>query len=91
MQLRKITDSLEISGEVYSTSQAWGHEVRAFYNGQEIAKHRVRYYNRTWERYQFESAFLGLMGKLDQASQEAGAWSLPLSERVKLAQAIRNY
>ena len=84
MIIRKINDNLQITGEVYSNSRAWGHEVKAIYHGREVEKNRVRYYNRTWERYQFESAWQGLLAKLDQKSKE-GAWSVPLSDRVAFA------
>ena len=85
MQLFKVNEHLSISGEVYSNSKAWGHEVRAFWNGQEVAKNRVRYYNRTWERYQFETAFQGLMNQLDKESY------VPWSDRVEFAKYIKNY
>jgi len=79
MIIKKINDKLQITGEVYSNSRAWGHEVRAIYNGIEVAKNRVRYYNRTWERYQFESAWTGLLYKLDIDS------IIPLADRYLLA------
>lgn len=83
MQIIKITDNLSISGEVYSNSRAWGHEAKAFYNGREIEKNRIRYYNRTWERYQFESCFYGLLDKLDKNKQ------IPLFDRIELARYIK--
>ncbi len=79
MQIRKITDKLEITAETYSNSRAWGHEVRAIWNGNEIAKNRVRYYNRTWERYTYETALLGLLNKLDKES------FIPLADRYAMA------
>lgn len=81
---KKITDNLSITGEVYSNSKAWGHEVKAIYHGREIEKNRIRYHNRTWERYQFESAWRGLTDKLDKTN------AIPLSERLALARAIKN-
>jgi hypothetical protein len=83
MIIKKINDRLSITGEVYSNSRAWGHEVRAIYNGSEYTKNRVRYYNRTWERYQFESAWQGLLDKLDKEN------FIPLADRVALALALK--
>ena len=83
MIIKKITEDLQVSGEVYSNSRAWGHEVKAFYRGREIEKNRVRYYNRTWERYTFETAWSGLLDKIDKASY------IPLADRVKFAQALK--
>lgn len=40
----------------WDTSNAWGHEVHLLKNGYEFAKAKVRYYNRTWEAYKYQSA-----------------------------------
>lgn len=42
----------------WETSRAWGHEVYMFDGVMEVAKARVRYYNRTWEAFRFQSAML---------------------------------
>ena len=84
LTIKKITENLSITGEVYSNSRAWGHEVKAIYHGREVEKNRIRYHNRTWERYQFESAWYGLLDKMDKANY------IPLSERLALARAIKN-
>ena len=39
----------------WETSNAWGHEVRLVKNTIELAKAKIRYYNRTWEAYTFQS------------------------------------
>jgi len=83
MIIKKITEDLSVSGEVYSNSRAWGHEVKAFFRGREVEKNRVRYYNRTWERYTFETAWEGLLSKLDKESY------IPLADRVKFAIALK--
>lgn len=69
---------------MYSNSKAWGHEVKAFYNGVEVAKNRIRYHNRTWEGYQFASAFLGLVSILDNTK------AIPLHDRIELYQVVRS-
>lgn len=40
----------------WETSRSWGHEVSLCKDGTEVAMVRVRYYNRTWERYTFQTA-----------------------------------
>lgn len=84
MQLNKINENLQVSGEVYSNSKRWGHEVKAFYCGREVMKHRVTYYNRTWERYTFETAFKCLLDKMDEDN------TIPLADRVAFSYWIKN-
>lgn len=36
----------------------WGHEVRLLDRGREVARSRIRYYNRTWEQYRFQTAMM---------------------------------
>lgn len=62
MELKKYT----VNGNEYmficnswETSRAWGHEVHLFKNNVEISKNRIRYYNRTWECFQYQSCMLG--------------------------------
>ena len=40
----------------WSTSRAWGHEVHLIDGTSEISQARVRYLNRTWEKYTYQSA-----------------------------------
>jgi hypothetical protein len=82
MQLEKINEDVSIGCEVYNNSRAWGHEAKLFYRGQEVAKNRVRYHNRTWEAYQFDSVKKGLLSKVDKEK------TIPLSDRVALAKFI---
>lgn len=42
----------------WETSNAWGHECHLLKNGSEMAKARARYYNRTWEKYTYQSVML---------------------------------
>lgn len=52
----------EIGGRKYllvprswSTSRAWGHDCDLYENGDRVHSARCRYYNRTWERYEYQS------------------------------------
>lgn len=51
----KLNDEYELVCWGYSTSSSWGHEARLLKNGYEFASAKIRYYNRTWERFEFES------------------------------------
>lgn len=43
--------------ESWSTRNSWGHEVTLYKNDYyKIGRAKVRYYNRTWESYQYQSA-----------------------------------
>lgn len=41
--------------ESWSNSRAWGHRVVLFENGREVDEAKIRYYNRTWECYTYQS------------------------------------
>ena len=41
--------------EYWETSQAWGHRAILMYKGMRIQEAKIRYYNRTWEVYRFQS------------------------------------
>lgn len=43
--------------EFWKTKNSWGHKVALYKNDNVlIGTAKVRYYNRTWERYQYQSA-----------------------------------
>ena len=42
--------------EYWERGQAWGHKVTLCKHGQEVASAKIRYYNRTWEEYTYQSA-----------------------------------
>jgi hypothetical protein len=84
MRIKQITDNLSVGVESFSNSRNWGHKVTAFYNGREITTKKVFYLNRTWERYQFESALLCLMDILDNTK------IIPLKDRLAFYQSIKN-
>lgn len=57
----------------WQTSNAWGHEVRLCKVGEragvEVGKARVRYYNRTWERYTYQSAMYSALDNYEQSER----------------------
>lgn len=43
--------------ESWKTRSSWGHEVTLYKNDTvQVGRVRIRYYNRTWECYQYQSA-----------------------------------
>jgi len=44
-----------LGAESYSTRNSWGHKATLFVNGKAYCKAKIRYYNRTWEEYQYRS------------------------------------
>ena len=83
MQIQKINDKLSIGCEVWNRGRsAWGHRAVLFVNGLSFDNSSVRYYNRTWEAYQFDSVKSILMSKLDNTK------ILSLADRVAIARFI---
>ena len=54
----------------WETSRAWGHEVHLMHGLSEVSKARVRYYNRTWEKYTFQSAMYEALENYKKIEQE---------------------
>lgn len=52
--------------ETWDRSNAWGHKCTLFVNGNEYETDSCRYYNRTWERYTYQSVCIGCIQKLIQ-------------------------
>lgn len=45
----------EFVNEAWETSSAWGHKTVLLKNNYQISEGKCRYYNRTWERYTYQS------------------------------------
>ena len=65
MEIKKIIcksgNEYNIVNEYWETSRAWGHKSTLIAPWGEVESHKVRYYNRTWERYTYESCMSGLI------------------------------
>lgn len=46
---------VQFINNTWETSYAWGHETTLFVDDFEINYSKCRYYNRTWERYAYQS------------------------------------
>lgn len=47
--------NFQIFAEGWETRSSWGHRAKLFMNGYEISGAKIRYYNRTWEAYTYQS------------------------------------
>ena len=50
-----------IVNEYWETSRAWGHKSTLIAPWGEVESRKVKYINRTWERYTYESCMSGLI------------------------------
>lgn len=76
MEIVKITTkngkNYSIVNESWETSRAWGHRsVLLSNNSVELGENKVRYYNRTWEMYRYQSCMFGLIEKLLTDNQKS--------------------
>lgn len=58
----KAYPEYEIVAYSYETSNSWGHKATLIHNGtHELNKYKIRYYNRTWECYQYQSVIKSVL------------------------------
>lgn len=58
--------------ESWSTRNSWGHEVTLYKNDYyKIGLAKIRYYNRTWESYQYQSAIKSVIYNTIEAIKSA--------------------
>ncbi len=70
MQTFKINKHLEVVCESQSTRYGFRHLATLLREGREIDTRKRCYYNRTWERYEFESVLEDLAEKADLTDYE---------------------
>ena len=65
MEIRKIKcksgNEYNIVNEYWETSRAWGHKSTLVAPWGEVESRKVRYYNRTWESYTYQTCMSGLL------------------------------
>ena len=68
MEIKKIIckngREYNIVNESWETSNAWGHKSTLIAPWGEVESHKVRYYNRTWERYTYQTCMGGLINTI---------------------------
>ena len=60
----------ELVNEYWENSRAWGHKTTIIRNGYDYDSHKVRYYNRTWEAYTYQSCMYGAVGEIRAEEME---------------------
>lgn len=56
----------ELVNEYWETRSAWGHKTTIIRNGCDWGDYKVRYYNRTWEMYTFQSCMSGAINTIKE-------------------------
>lgn len=68
MEIRRIVCKngrvYNIVNETWETSRAWGHKSTLIAPWGEVESRKVKYQNRTWERYTYESCMSGLINTI---------------------------
>ena len=68
MEIKKIIcksgREYNIVNETWETSRAWGHKSTLIAPWGEVESRKVKYLNRTWERYTYESCMSGLLNSI---------------------------
>lgn len=60
----------QLVNETWETSRAWGHKTTVLCNGFNEIEHSVRYYNRTWECYRYQTCMFGAVETLREQEQD---------------------
>lgn len=58
MEIKKIVQNghvYEFINQTWETYRAWGHDTTLFVDGIEKSHAHIRYYNRTWECYRYQT------------------------------------
>ena len=68
MEIKKIIcksgREYSIVNEYWETSRAWGHKSTLVAQWGEVESRKVRYYNRTWESYRYQTCMYGLLSSI---------------------------
>lgn len=51
----KMTGTVDVTAYGWETRYSWGHTAEVMVNFETVARAKIRYYNRTWESYRFQS------------------------------------
>lgn len=68
MEIRVVNgkkgNKIELVNESWSTSRSLGHKTNVIINGCDYGEHKVRYYNRTWEMYTYQTCMSGAIREI---------------------------
>lgn len=68
----KNGNEYQFINETWETSQAWGHKTILYKRGRAfpISQNKVRYYNRTWEQYRYQTCMLGALRNWENEQEQ---------------------
>jgi hypothetical protein len=69
------TNRIMVDCEVYSYPKSWGHKAKLYYDNILVCDKKIQYFNRTWERFQFETIIQCILTKAENKK-----YSIPLYE-----------
>lgn len=68
MEIRKIKcksgNEYNIVNESWATSNSWGHKSTLMASWGEVESRKVKYLNRTWESYKYQTCMSGLLSSI---------------------------
>lgn len=67
MASNRVIGEFEFRCSGYETNYSWGHEVELYVHGVRVLKTRKRYYNRTWEAYEYQSVMRDALARYKDA------------------------
>ena len=54
----------QLVNESWSNSNGWGHKTNIIRNGYDFGEHKVKYLNRTWESYTYQTCMSGAISTI---------------------------
>lgn len=90
----------EVFGQYWETRNSWGHRAYFLKDGEKQTQANIRYYNRTWESYRFQSVGVDAVSRAQTEMQRqifdtykwsTGAKRLTADTKAKLLQDSPKY
>lgn len=89
IELNGIT--FEVFGQYWETRNSWGHNGFLLIDGHEVSRARIRYYNRTWEGYRFQSAGrAAVWSYIEELQRRALEAYREATGRIRLTKALKD-
>lgn len=101
MEIREKTinnNKWQLINESWETRNSWGHKTTILRNDYEFLSHKVRYYNRTWENYRYQTCMRGAVEELreeelnifiNRYKQDNGITRFKKGEKEKVIEAFK--
>lgn len=74
MKTFKVNQKIEVVCQSKSTKTGFNHTATLLTNDNEGITVKVRYYNRTWEKYRFETVLQKLLDKVSESLEGLTTW-----------------